>query len=300
MQKKGEGLVQMNRRLLTILLISFVVAGACAFLVYRLVGNSLTSTNKQNTTPVVAAATDIKVGTVLSAANLTTIEIAGSLPQGALLKAESAIGRGVMSSLYRGEAILDDRLAPLGSGGGLAATIRKGMRACAVKVDEVVGVAGFVTPGMRVDVLITGNPPGQQNPIEGAEVRTLLQNIEVLSAGTDIQKDTEGKAKPVQVVNLLVSPEQAELLSLASNTVSSNQTHIQLVLRNPLDTQTVQMPGTAMNRLFSETSVTPPRPKTVASSTNAKKKVVLDKYSVEVFNGSQRSEQKVDVSEATQ
>lgn len=300
MQKKGEGLAYMNRRLLTILLISFVVAGACAFLVYRLIGNNLTSTKKQNTTPVVAAATDLKVGTVLTAANLTTTEIAGSLPQGALLKAESAVGRGVMSSLYRGEAILDERLAPLGSGGGLAATIRKGMRACAVKVDEVVGVAGFVTPGMRVDVLITGNPPGQQDPVEGAEVRTLLQNIEVLSAGTDIQKDTEGKAKPVQVVNLLVSPEQAELLSLASNTVSSNQTHIQLVLRNPLDTQTVQMPGTAMNRLFSGTSVTPPRPKTVAGSASVRKKVVPDKYTVEVFNGSQRSEQKVDVSGATQ
>ncbi len=174
------------------------------------------------------------------------------------------------------------------------------MRACAVKVDEVVGVAGFVTPGMRVDVLITGNPPGQQDPVEGAEVRTLLQNIEVLSAGTDIQKDTEGKAKPVQVVNLLVSPEQAELLSLASNTVSSNQTHIQLVLRNPLDTQTVQMPGTAMNRLFSGTSVTPPRPKAVAGSTSARKKAVPDKYTVEVFNGAQRSEQKVDISGATQ
>ena len=299
MQNISEGLVQMNRRLLTILLISFVVAGACAFLVYRLVGNRLTSNRRLNTTSVVAAAADIKVGTVLSAANLTTIEIAGSLPQGALLKAESALGRGVMSSLYRGEPILDDRLAPLGSGGGLAATIRKGMRACAVKVDEVVGVAGFVTPGMRVDVLITGNPPGQPSTVEGAEVRTLLQNIEVLSAGTDIQKDTEGKAKPVQVVNLLVSPEQAELLSLASNTLSSNQTRIQLVLRNPLDTQTVQMPGTAMNRLFSETAVTPPRTKMVALSLNAKKKMVPEKYSVEVFNGSQRSEQKVDATEAT-
>ena len=298
MQKTSEGLIQMNRRLLTILLISFVVAGACAFLVYRLVGNRLTSTRKLSTTSVVAAAADIKVGTVLSAANLSTIEIAGSLPQGALLKAESAIGRGVMSSLYRGEPILDDRLAPLGSGGGLAATIRKGMRACAVKVDEVVGVAGFVTPGMRVDVLITGNPPGQPDTLEGAEVRTLLQNIEVLSAGTDIQKDTEGKAKPVQVVNLLVSPEQAELLSLASNTLSSNQTRIQLVLRNPLDTQTVQMPGTAMNRLFSESAVASPRAKAIARSTVAKK-TAPEKYSVEVFNGSQRTEQKVDITEAT-
>lgn len=288
----------MNRRLLTILLISFFVAGACALLVYRLVGNRLTTTRKLSTTAVVAAAADIKLGTVLAASDLTTIEIAGSLPQGAILKKESAVGRGVVSNLYRGEPILDDRLASLGSGGGLAATIRKGMRACAVRVDEVVGVAGFVTPGMRVDVLMTGNPPGQPTTMDGAEVRTLLQNIEVLSAGTDIQQDTDGKPKPVQVVNLLVSPDQAETLSLASNTLGSNQTHIQLVLRNPLDTQTVQTNGTAMSKLFAGAKPAPVQPRPVAVHAGAPKKIVPEKYLIEVFNGSQRSEQKVDLTEA--
>ncbi len=93
-------------------------------------------------------------------ANLTTIQITGTPPKGAILKPEDAIGRGVVADIYQGEPILDSRLAAVGSGGGLAATIPQGMRACAVRVDEVVGVAGFVTPGMRVDVLISGIPPG--------------------------------------------------------------------------------------------------------------------------------------------
>ena len=209
----------MNQRVLTILLSAFVVAAGCAYLVFRVVGNRLGVTHQAATTRVVAAAGDIKLGTILNAGNLTTIEIAGPLPKGAILKSENAIGRGVISDLYQGEPIVDSRLAAVGSGGGLAATIRQGMRACAVKVDEVVGVAGFVTPGMRVDVLMSGNPPGQPNSSDGPQVKTLLQNIEVLSAGTDIQKDAEGKPQQVQVVNLLVSPEQAEVLSLASNQV---------------------------------------------------------------------------------
>jgi pilus assembly protein CpaB len=118
------------------------------------------------------------------------------------------------------------------------------MRACAVRVNEVVGVAGFVIPGMRVDVLITGQAPGG-DPLDGASVRTLLQNIEVLSAGTDFQKDKEGKPQQVQVVNLLVTPDQAEILSLAGN-----ETRIQLVLRNPMDTQIVKVPGKDMANLY--------------------------------------------------
>ncbi len=149
----------MNRRLLNILLIAFVIAAGCSYIVFRLVGNRLAGT-RQTTTHVIAAAQDIKLGTVLRDADLTTIEITGTLPKGAILKKEDAIGRGVISNLYLGEPILENRLAAPGSGGGLAATIPQGMRATAVRVNEVVGVAGFVTPGMRVDVLITGNPPG--------------------------------------------------------------------------------------------------------------------------------------------
>src|SRR5260221_405284 len=156
----------MNRRLLNILLIAFVIAAGCSYIVFRLVGSRI-SASRQTTAHVVAAATDIKLGTVLRSSDLTTIEIAGTLPKGVLLKKEDVIGRGVISNLYLGEPILENRLAAVGSGGGLAATIPQGMRATAIKVNEVVGVAGFVTPGMRVDVLIAGNPPGTVNAGQG-------------------------------------------------------------------------------------------------------------------------------------
>jgi pilus assembly protein CpaB len=215
------------------------------------------------------------------------------LPKGVILKVQDAVGRGVVSDLYQGEPILDSRLAAVGSGGGLAATIRQGMRACAIKVDEVVGVAGFVTPGMRVDVLISGNPPGPVNASVGPKVKTLLQNIEVLSAGTDIQKDAEGKPQQVQVVNLLVTPDEAEILSLASN-----QTHIQLVLRNPLDTQVAQTSGTAVANLFADKNAAPPKPRTPGAPRIAPTppQVVV----VEVFNGSKRSQEKFSSGEEKQ
>jgi pilus assembly protein CpaB len=158
------------------------------------------------------------------------------------------------------------------------------MRATAVRVNEVVGVAGFVTPGMRVDVLITGIPPGATgNTGQGSLVRTLLQNIEVLSAGTDIQRDAEGKPQQVQVVNLLVTPTQAEILSLASS-----ETRIQLVLRNPLDTKLDKPPGTATAQLF--TDANPPR--AVVAGHKVSKPAPSRVYLVEVFNGSKKSETK--------
>ena len=282
----------MNRRLFTILLTAFVIAAVCSYVVYRAVGNRLAA-KQQKTTQVVAADTDIKLGSVLRSADLTTIEIQGPLPKGVLLKRADAIGRGVTSDLYLGEPILESRLAPVGSGGGLAATIPQGMRACAVKVDDVVGVAGFVTPGMRVDVLISGNPPGASNMADGPKVKTLLQNIAVLSAGTDIQKDSEGKPRQVQVVNLLVTPDQAEALSLASN-----QTHIQLVLRNPLDTKLATPPGTVMANLFADkNTAVKPRPAVV---TRILPKPSPGLYSIEVFNGAKRSEEKFAVAEGKQ
>src|SRR4051794_2220196 len=126
----------MNRRLLLILLSAFVIAAACSYLVYRVVGNRL-GVAQQKTTRVIVAANDVKLGSVLRPADLSTTDIVGTLPKGAILKKEDAIGRGVISELYQGEPILENRLAAVGSGGGLAATIRQGMRACAVKVDEV-------------------------------------------------------------------------------------------------------------------------------------------------------------------
>ena len=235
-------------------------------------------------THVVAAAANIKIGTVLTAASLKTIEFLGSPPAGAILKPETAIGRGVISDLYEGEPIIESRLAIPGTGGGLASIIPSGMRACAVKVDDVVGVAGFATPGMRVDVLISGIPPNAQAN-QGTVTKTILQNIQVLSAGTDIQKDAEGKPKPVAVVNLLVTPEQAETLSLASNV------RIQLVLRNPLDTEIGKVPGTAMSRLFADTEGVAVKISPVAI-TRVVRQAPPRAFSVEVINGSKRSQEK--------
>lgn len=275
----------MNRKLLSVLLFALVLALACTWLAWRVIGSKVAANKPVSTTKVIAAAADVKLGTVLTAANLTTIEVAGTLPKGALLKPENAIGRGVMADLYQGEPIIDSRLAPVGSGGGLAANIRPGMRACAVKVDEVVGVAGFVTPGMRVDVLASGDPPGNPDPKQGTKVKTLLQNIEVLSAGTDIQKDSEGKPQQVHVVNLLVTPDQAELLSLAST-----HAQIQLVLRNPLDTKTTEVQTTGMGNIFTEGDV--------AAAVRGHHVAKPHFVSVEVINGTQRSEKKFATPEA--
>src|SRR5271166_6473673 len=274
----------MNRRLLTILLIAFVIAGVCTVLIAHLVRNQ-SAARQPVTTLVVAAKSDIKLGNVLTADNITTLGITGTPPKEAILEKnmKSLIGRGVVSDLYEGEPIIESRLALPGSGGGLAATIPLGMRACAVKVDDVVNVSGFVTPGMRVDVLISGIPPGEQNSNQGTESRTLLQNIKVLSAGTDLEKDTQGKPKQVQVVNLLVTPEQAETLSLASNQVT-----IRLVLRNPTDTKVDPVPGTATVNLFAGKNAPPAQVKhaTVAKS------VKPQAFVVEVFNGSKQTQEK--------
>jgi pilus assembly protein CpaB len=145
---------------------------------------------------------------------------------------------------------------------------------------------------MRVDVLIAGNAPGLANASQGVVEKTLLQNIEVLSAGTDIQRDAEGKPQQVQVVNLLVTPQQAEVLSLASN-----ETRIQLVLRNPLDTKLDTPPGIATAQLFADTNA--PKPKLVVSGPKTLK-AAPRVYLVEVFNGSKKTEAKFAAGEEKQ
>lgn len=233
----------MNKRFLTVLVFALAVSGLATFLIARVVQGGLSAASHQPTATILVAAHDLPIGTLLKEGDVKTTNWAGPMPQEAVNKQEDLMQRGVISTIYAGEPIMESRLAPKGGGAGLAAMIPKGKRAVAVRVNEVVGVAGFVLPGMRVDVLVSGNPPNDQ--ALGTETKTILQNIEVLSAGQSIQKDAENKPVSVQVVNLLVSPEQAEALSLASN-----EARIQLVLRNPLDNDEAKTPGTAMAYLF--------------------------------------------------
>ncbi len=233
----------MNQRLLSVLAFAFIVSAGASLLLYRLLSNRVSSQAPPAATKLIVASRALEPGSLIREGDLTLGDRTGPPPEGALLKKEDVVGRGVVSTIFANEPFIESRLAPKGGGAGLAALIPNGMRAVAVRVNEIVGVAGFVVPGMRVDILVSGNPPG--NATSGSVTKTLLQNVEVLSAGQNFQKDAEGKPVSVQVVNLLVNPEQAEMLSLASS-----QTTIQLVLRNPMDTQIAKTPGTAVSQLF--------------------------------------------------
>jgi pilus assembly protein CpaB len=252
-----------KQRLITVLIFALVVSAAASVLIYRLINSQITASAKPGNR-VLMAARNLERGDLIKDADIKVAEWGGALPPGAILKPEDAIGRGVIEPIYLGEPIVESRVAAKGAGAGLAAIIPPGMRAVAVRVNDVAGVAGFVTPGMRVDILLAGNPPGNTNTV-GTVTKTLLQNVEVLSAGQNIQKDNEGKPVSVPIVNLLVTPEQAEVMSLASN-----EERIQMILRNPTDKEESKTRGTAVEYLFNGVDGMP-GPKTAPKAVAAKR-----------------------------
>ncbi len=259
----------MNKRFVGVLTFAFLVAAGASLVLYRVLINRPASAKPTVAMAQVALATkDLEVGSVVKEEDVKVADWPGTAPIGATTQVKDIIGRGVITAIFAKEPIIESRLAPKGAGGGMAAMIPPGMRAVAVRVNEVVGVAGFVVPGTHVDILISGSSPGG-NGNQGTLTQTLLQNIEVLSAGQDFKKDAEGKPVMVQVVNMLVTPTQAEQLSLAAS-----QTSIQLVLRNPLDHDIAKTPGTALGRLFTNGKPQPqlisemsPRPRAVPRAT---------------------------------
>ena len=154
-----------------------------------------------------------------------------AVPSGYFRSVKDAVGRGVITPVAENEPLLEAKVSTKDAGGGLPIIIRDGMRAVSVKVDEVIGVAGFVLPGTRVDVMLTLDK-GDGRP--QAITKTLLQNVQTLAAGQSVTRDKEGKAQTVTVITLLVSPDDAELLALAAK-----EGRLQLALRNTLDTLAV-------------------------------------------------------------
>jgi pilus assembly protein CpaB len=290
----------MNQRVSIILIAALVVSAVATYGVYRMMASRINDT-KTATVQVIQAAKTLEVGAIIKDGDIKVGPWAGAVTPGLAVKKEAVIGRGVTSTIYEGEPILDSRLAAIGAGGGLASTIPTGMRAVAVRVNDVVGVAGFVGPGAYVDVVITGNAPGG-TATNGQQAKTLLQNIQVLSAGQNYKTDAEGKPAVVPVVNLLVTPEQAEMLSLVNN---GNEAKIQLVLRNPVDKDQAKTPGTAVANLFGA-PVKPPATGGTGAMRAAVRKVAIvpekvllpppppppPPILVEVFNGAKQSEAK--------
>ncbi len=272
-----------QRRLLLIGLAALVAAGLLTAVAYRaLVSRAMRGTQK--TAKTVVAAKDLAVGTMIGAADLKLIDYpAGDLPTGALADPTKAVGRGVVVAMKANEPLLESKLAEEKAGAGLPAMIPRNMRAVSVQVNEVISVAGFVIPGTRVDVLVTGSPDSR-NPNNGAMTTTVLENVEVLAAGQQIQPNEEGKPEKVPVITLLVSPEDAQRLTLASA-----EGKIQLALRNPLDS-TKSVPGPVNNAALY--GVPAPEHKTAVSQhVAAKKKPEVAPeplYTVEVIRGDKR------------
>jgi len=177
---------------------------------------------------VIVAADDVQVGARVEDHDVRIARFpASGLPAGAYTKKSQVMGRGVIIPISRGEFILPSKLAPENAGAGLPSLIPPGMRAVSVRVNEVVSVAGFVGPGTRVDVLLTGTPNGGSEP----QTTTVLQNVAVIASGHTLERSASGDPQNTPVITLLASPEDAERLTLASS-----EGKIQLSLRNPLDT----------------------------------------------------------------
>ena len=189
------------------------------------------------TQPVVVANADLSLGAELKLEDLKVAQFPeGQAPEGAFVKPDEIVGRGVIVNIVKNEPILPAKLASKEAGAGLPPVIPEGMRAVSVRVNEVIGVAGYVLPGTRVDVLATASPTN--DPMD-MTTKVVLANVQVLTAGTRMEQDQkDGKPVQVTVVTMSVTPEQAERLALAST-----EGKIQLALRNPLDQSAPATPG---------------------------------------------------------
>ncbi|HEV2984132.1 MAG TPA: Flp pilus assembly protein CpaB, partial [Vicinamibacterales bacterium] len=209
--------------------LAITAGGALAFGTYNYMQHLPTRTVSIPTRPVVVAASDLDIGTELSKSDIRIIDWpANAVPADAFSDPNQVMGRGIVLPIIQNEPILPMKLASKEAGSGLPPAIPPGLRAVSVRVNEVIGVAGYVLPGTRVDVVATVSPTGSGNDMTS---KVVLTNVQVLAAGTKIERDTDkNKPMPVSVVTLLVDPEEAERLTLAST-----EGKIQLALRNPLD-----------------------------------------------------------------
>jgi pilus assembly protein CpaB len=272
----------MNR---TRLLMIGVLALALGFLASVYVYKNLQSKSGSSDSgvEVMVAADDLQVGARVDEHDIKVIRIpAADLPPGAPRKRAEVLGHGVIVPISKGEFILPNRLAGENAGSGLPSLIPPGMRAVSVRVNEVVSVAGFVTPGTRVDVLLTGTPgtSGEQ------ETTTVLQNVAVLASGHTLERTSTGEAQNTAVITLLVSPDDAQRLTLASL-----EGKIQLALRNPLDTRQDEVPASSSRGLYKGAAapiVTPVVHRTVAKKEAPPLPPPSTGITIEVYHGDKK------------
>lgn len=245
----------MDRRFLTVLGVSLLFALVISSVFYQMSARSSSGPSRPEQVEMkdlVVAAKALNVGTTIKPGDVTVNKVPiAAFPKSGFTKVEEVLDRPVVSNILAEEAVIEGRLAPRGSGAGLAPVIPVGMRAVTVRVNDVAGVAGFVLPGMRVDITVTGRPPLGTETL----TTTVLQNITVLSAGQTMAPDARGQAINAPTVTLLVTPEQAEVIILAGS-----EGRIQLVLRNGSDNEIQKTKGVTTNSLYGSRKGAGPRP----------------------------------------
>lgn len=247
--------MRVDRRFVIVVGLSLVWALVVSLVFYRAAAGAGKKSPWQAEKSVVVAVEVLPLGAVIRPESVKLSRVPEKLfPRGGFSRIEEVLNRPVISPIQPEEPVVEARLALRGSGGGVAPLIPPGMRAISVRVNDVVGVAGFVLPGMRVDVLVTGRPPGRDDTV----TTTVLQNIAVLSAGKTIQVEANSQSISTPVVTLLVTPQQAESLTLANT-----EGRIQLVLRNSVDQERATTPGRDLRELYAlghEAASREPRP----------------------------------------
>jgi pilus assembly protein CpaB len=239
---------------------------------------------------VVVAADDLQVGTKLGENDIRLLRFPQStVPPGAYGSKEKVLNRGVIMPIGKGEFILPSKLAAANAGAGLPSMIPQGMRAVSVRVNDVVSVAGFVQPGSRVDVMSTSSSASGER-----QTTTVLENVAVIAVGKSLNRnpsaDSQSGAQSASVITLLVSPDDAQKLSLASQ-----EGRIQLALRNPLDTKQGEAGATKASSLYPGSATAKPEVKPKTHKVVAKAPAApTQPYSVEMIRGSKRDEAKFD------
>lgn len=263
--------------LLALALLSGVVAAYLAL--HYLRDRSTTVLKTSGNTQVVLAARDLPVGSIVTARDVHAVDWPGNVvPPGFITKEGDVVGRGLITPVRLNEPYLETKLAPKGAGGGLPMLINDGRRALTLRVDDVSGVAGFVIPGTRVDMLLTMT---DHTPTNEPTTRIIMQNVEALASAQSIQTDAEGKPRPVPTLTLLVTPAQAETLTLASQ-----QGNLRMALRNTLDTAEVLTPGARAGTLMKAEPLVAVRGKRVV---RVKPSEISHQTIVEGFRGGERT-----------
>ena len=267
-------------------MIAFLIAAILAGIITYFFSKRMRLSRAQHaTTQIVAAIRDLPSGTTLTTKDVTTLDWPSNLVMASSFdKVEDVVGKPLLYPLVTNEPILKRDLGLEGSGIGISGKIPTGMRATAVRSNEIVGVAGFLYPGSRVDVMVTYTPPGGSGS-SGPVTQTVLQNVEILTAGQTIEPDPQGKPQTVNVVTLLVSPEDSQKLQLASS-----QGTVQFVLRSGVDQTNVDLRPTRLDQLAGERPAPPPAPgkKAPRRVAEASKPV----YILEMIQGTKRTEEK--------